>query len=104
MDNLEKCGDAVRLCRDGVKKAEVQLELDLARGAKKCEKGFCRYTEQEGPGGCTLLPPVSNIGRLGTGDREEAEVVNSFFYLSLHWQLLYTQPSSEWFGRWELVE
>jgi len=47
---------------------------------------------------------VSNIGRLGTGDREEAEVVNSFFYLSLHWQLLYTQPSSEWFGRWELVE
>jgi len=81
MDNLEKCGDAVRLCRDGVKKAKVQLELDLARGAKKCEKGFCRYTEQEGPGGCTLLPPVSNIGRLLTMDKEKAEVLNHFFFL-----------------------
>ena len=75
----QEVGAGAGLCRDGVKKAKVQLELDLARGAKKCEKGFCRYTEQEGPGGCTLLPPVSNIGRLLTMDKEKAEVLNHFF-------------------------
>jgi len=35
-----------RLCRDGVRKAKVQLEPNLARGAKN-KKGFFRYLNQE---------------------------------------------------------
>ena len=34
---------AARLCGDEVRKAKAQLELDLARGAKKNKKGFYRY-------------------------------------------------------------
>ena len=31
---------AARLCRDGVRKAKTQLELDLERGVKKDKKSF----------------------------------------------------------------
>ena len=34
------------MCRDGVRKAKAQLQLDLARGVKKDEKDFYRYTDQ----------------------------------------------------------
>ena len=39
----EEYRDAARLCRDGVRNAKAQLELVLARGAKKDKKGFYRY-------------------------------------------------------------
>jgi len=35
----EECRNAADLCRDGVRKAKAQLELDLARSAKKDWKG-----------------------------------------------------------------
>ena len=37
---LEDYRGAARLCRDGVRKAKAQLELDLARGAKENKKGI----------------------------------------------------------------
>ena len=36
----EEYRDAARLCRDGVRKAKAQLELDLARDTKKNKKTF----------------------------------------------------------------
>ena len=36
----EEYKDAARLCRDGVRKAKAQLELNLTRGAKMNKKGF----------------------------------------------------------------
>jgi len=36
----EEYRDAARLCRDGGRKAEAQLELDLARDTKKNKKTF----------------------------------------------------------------
>jgi len=35
------------LCRDGVRKAKAQLELNLARDAKNNKKGFYRYVSQK---------------------------------------------------------
>jgi len=35
------------LCRDGVRKAKVQLELNLAREAKNNKKSFYRYVSQK---------------------------------------------------------
>ena len=35
--------DAARLCRDGVRKTKAELELELARSAKKNKKSFYRY-------------------------------------------------------------
>ena len=43
----EEYEEATRLCRDGVRKAKAQLELHLARGAKKNKKGFYRYLNQK---------------------------------------------------------
>lgn len=36
----QKYRDAVTLCRDWVRKAKAQMELDLSRGAMKNKKGF----------------------------------------------------------------
>ncbi|GAB0209193.1 hypothetical protein GRJ2_003385000 [Grus japonensis] len=43
----EEYRDAARLCRDGVRKAKAQLELNLARDAKNNKKGFYRYVSQK---------------------------------------------------------
>ena len=43
----EKYRDAGQLCRDGVTRAKVQLELNLARDAKNNKKGFYRYVNQK---------------------------------------------------------
>jgi len=39
--------DAAQLCRDGIRKAKVWLELNLARDAKNNKKGFYRYVSQK---------------------------------------------------------
>jgi len=39
--------DTAQLCRDGVRRAKMQLELYLARDAKNNKKGFYRYINQK---------------------------------------------------------
>ena len=60
------------LCRNGVRKARPQQELDLERDAKKNTKSFCRHINH-------IL--VSNTGKLVTTDKGKAEVFNSVFAL-----------------------
>ncbi|KAK4830014.1 hypothetical protein QYF61_008277 [Mycteria americana] len=43
----EEYKDVARLCRDGVRKAKVQLELNLARNTMNNKKDFCRYISQK---------------------------------------------------------
>jgi len=43
----EEYRDALRLCREGVRRGKGQLELNLARNAKNNKKGFCRYVRQK---------------------------------------------------------
>jgi len=43
----EEYRNAARLCRDEVRRAKVQLELNLARDAKNNKKGFYRYVNQK---------------------------------------------------------
>lgn len=38
------------MCRDGIRKAEVQVELNLLRDMKNNEKAFCRYIGQKNTG------------------------------------------------------
>ena len=35
------------MCRDGVRRAKAQLELNLARDAENNKKGFYRYVSQK---------------------------------------------------------
>jgi len=43
----EECRDAAWLCGDGVRRAKVQLDLNLARDAKNSKKGFYRHVSQK---------------------------------------------------------
>ncbi|KFQ81143.1 hypothetical protein N335_03187, partial [Phaethon lepturus] len=80
----EEYRDAARLCRDGVRKDKVKLELNLARDAKNNKKGFYRYVWKRKVKE-SISPLVSKTGtmdvtsKLATMDEEEAEVLNDFF-------------------------
>ncbi|KAK4826878.1 LOW QUALITY PROTEIN: hypothetical protein QYF61_011997 [Mycteria americana] len=73
----EEYRDIAHSVRDGVRKAKVQLELNMARDTKNNKKGFYRYPEKEGQRKC--IPPMNTTGKLVTTDEEKAEVLNNFF-------------------------
>jgi len=73
-------------CRDGVRKAKAQLEVNLA-GDTKNKKGFYRYLSQKRKVPEGVPPLVSYTGRLVTADKEKAEVLTKFF---LPWSSLIT--------------
>ncbi|KFZ65688.1 hypothetical protein N338_12981, partial [Podiceps cristatus] len=72
----EEYREAARLCRDGVRKAKAQLELNLVRNAKNNKKGFYRYVSQKRKVKESVPPPSSNMT-----DKLVimAEVLNNFF-------------------------
>jgi len=43
----EKYRDSAQLCRDGVRKAKAQLELNITTDAKNNKKDFYRYVSQK---------------------------------------------------------
>ena len=56
----------VRVCRDGIRKAKAQMELNLARDVKDNKKGFYRYIgrkRQAKESG----PPLGGRGHWGAG-------------------------------------
>ncbi|KFR14245.1 hypothetical protein N306_11783, partial [Opisthocomus hoazin] len=75
----EEYREAARLCRDGVRKAKAQLELNLARDAKNNKKGFCRYVSWKKMVKESVPPLTSETGELATADEEKAEVLNNIF-------------------------
>jgi len=75
------------LCRDEVRRAKAQLELNLARDAKNNKKGFYRHVNQKRMVKESVPPQVNKNSNLVSTDKEKAEVLN-FFASSLHWQLL----------------
>ncbi|KAK4830121.1 hypothetical protein QYF61_008548 [Mycteria americana] len=38
---------AIQVCRDGIRKAKAQLELNLARNVKNDKMGFYKYVAQK---------------------------------------------------------
>ena len=80
----EEYRDAARVCRDGIRKAKAQLELNLARDVKNHKKGFYRCVGQkrktkENVHHPPHPPPIKKTGDLATRDMEKAEVLNDFF-------------------------
>ncbi|OPJ86486.1 hypothetical protein AV530_017670 [Patagioenas fasciata monilis] len=67
-----------QLCRDEVRKAKVQLELNLARDAKN-KKRFYRYVNQKRKDKASITPLMSKTDKLVTMDEEKAEVLHNFF-------------------------
>ncbi|KFR09813.1 hypothetical protein N306_03128, partial [Opisthocomus hoazin] len=75
----EEYREASRLCRDEVRKAKAQLELNLARDAKNNKKGFYRYVSRKKMVKESVPLLMSETGKLATADEEKAEVLNNFF-------------------------
>jgi len=75
----EEYREAARLCRDGVRKAKAQLELNLARDAKNNKKGFSRYVSRKKMFKESVPPLMSETGKLVTADEEKAEVLHNIF-------------------------
>ncbi|KAK4830251.1 hypothetical protein QYF61_009318 [Mycteria americana] len=70
--------DTACLCRDGVRKAKAQLELNLARDTNN-KKGFYRYVNQKKKVKESVPPLMNKNGALVSTDEEKAEVLNNFF-------------------------
>ncbi|KFQ26467.1 hypothetical protein N332_01936, partial [Mesitornis unicolor] len=69
----------VRLCREKIRRAKAQLELNLASAAKDNKKGFYKYIGNKRRTKESLAPLVNVGGSIVTGDEEKAEVLNAFF-------------------------
>ena len=66
------------MCRDGVRKAKAQMELNLARDVKSNKKRFLFIGQKSQTR--ESVPPLVNIkGELASTDEEKAEVLNEFF-------------------------
>ncbi|XP_069631230.1 LOW QUALITY PROTEIN: uncharacterized protein [Haliaeetus albicilla] len=73
----EEYRDAARVCRDGIRKAKAQLELNLARDVKNHKEGFYRCVGQKRKSKENVRhphpPPIKKTGDLVTTDMEKAE-------------------------------
>ena len=69
----------VPVCRDRMRKAKVQMELNLARDVKDNKKGFYRYIGRRRQGKESAPPVMKGNGELASSDIEKAEVLNECF-------------------------
>ncbi|KFO80809.1 hypothetical protein N303_13751, partial [Cuculus canorus] len=76
--NWEEYRDAAQLCRDGIRKAKAQLELNLARDVKTKMKGFYRYVNQKRKVREGIPQLMDENGDLLSRDEEKVEVLNNF--------------------------
>ena len=67
------------MCRDGIREAKTQMELNLARGVKSSKKGFSRYIGWKRWMNECVPPLINENGELASSDMEKAEVPNEFF-------------------------
>jgi len=101
----EEHRDAARLYKDGVRRAKVQLELNLARDAKNSKKGFYRYISQKRKVKESVLPLMKNNSNLVSTEEKVAEVLNnlsaSFFTgnLSSHTSRVDGPQDGNWEGK-----
>ena len=75
----EEYRNAVWTCRDGIRKAKAQMELNLARDVKNNMEGFYRYTGQKRQVKDSVPPLLNKQVELATADIEKAEVLSEFF-------------------------
>ncbi|KAK4808512.1 hypothetical protein QYF61_005829 [Mycteria americana] len=84
--NLWKKGQATqedykgvaRLCREKIRRAKAELELNLAAAVKDNKKHFLKYISSKRRGKENVQPLVDGGGNTVTKDEEKAEVLNAF--------------------------
>ncbi|KAK4819410.1 hypothetical protein QYF61_003681 [Mycteria americana] len=68
-----------RLCREKIRRAKAELELNLAAAVKDNKKHFFKYIRGKRRAKENLQPLVDGGGNTVTKDEEKAEVLNAFF-------------------------
>ncbi|KAK4807180.1 hypothetical protein QYF61_024300 [Mycteria americana] len=68
-----------RLCREKIRRAKAELELNLAAAVKDNKKYFFKYISSKRTAKENLQPLVDGGGNTVTKDEEKAEVLNAFF-------------------------
>ena len=69
----------VRVCRDRIRKAKTQMELNLATDVKYKKKGFYRYIGRRRQAKESVSPLINEDGELAFSDKEKAEVLSECF-------------------------
>ncbi|KAK4825598.1 hypothetical protein QYF61_000687 [Mycteria americana] len=67
-----------RLCREKIKRAKAELELNLAAAVKDNKKHFFKYISSKRRAKENLQPLLDRGGNIVTKDEEKAEVLNAF--------------------------
>ncbi|KAK4813839.1 hypothetical protein QYF61_001937 [Mycteria americana] len=75
----EDCKGVARLCREKIRRAKAELELNLAAAVKDNKKYFFKYISSKRRIKENLQPLVDGRGNTVTKDEEKAEVLNAFF-------------------------
>ncbi|GAB0208059.1 mitochondrial enolase superfamily member 1 [Grus japonensis] len=75
----EEYRDLVRSCRDKIRKAKAQLELNLATAVRDNKKCFYKYINNKKRAKENLHLLLDAEGNMATKDEEKAEVLNAFF-------------------------
>ncbi|KAK4823954.1 LOW QUALITY PROTEIN: hypothetical protein QYF61_008340 [Mycteria americana] len=68
-----------RLCREKIRRAKAELELNLAAAVKDNKKHFFKYISSKRRAKENLQPLVDGGGNTVTKDEEKAEVLKAFF-------------------------
>ncbi|KAK4831172.1 hypothetical protein QYF61_015642 [Mycteria americana] len=68
-----------RLCREKIRRAKAELELNMAAAVKDNKKHFFKYISSKRRAKENLQPLVDGGGNTVTKDEEKAEVLNAFF-------------------------
>ncbi|KAK4815604.1 LOW QUALITY PROTEIN: hypothetical protein QYF61_004819 [Mycteria americana] len=68
-----------RLCREKIRRAKAELELNLAAAVKDSKKHVFKYISSKRRAKENLQPLVDRGGNTVTKDEEKAEVLNAFF-------------------------
>ena len=70
--------DAVRLCREKIRRTKAKLELNLAAAIKDNKNSFYKYIKNRRRGKENQHPLLVGGGSVATKDEEKAEVLNAF--------------------------
>ena len=69
----------VSVCRERIRKAKAQMELNLVRDVKDNKKGFYKDIGRRRWANESVPPLMKGNGELASSDREKAEVLNECF-------------------------